>query len=110
MFIIHVVPAPTVNTTNATADIGDSAQLTCTATFEDSLVTPVYSWSPLSGDTGSLTVAANLSTAGQHDCTVSPSYSGANIDYVMLPGFVVTPAFLNVTGNYLNRLYPIISF
>ena len=94
------VPSPTVTVTNATAAVNGSATLSCTGTFVDNLINPVYSWSPLTDTDSMLGLTASLNTAGQHNCNVTGSYTGSNSAYVMLPAPVITPAYLTVNGKY----------
>ena len=94
------VPSPTVTVTNDTVAVNGSATLSCTGTFVDNLITPVYSWSPLTGSNSMLGLIASLDNAGQHNCNVTGSYSGSNSAYVMLPAPVITPAYLTVNGKY----------
>ena len=99
------VPSPTVTVTNATAAVGNSATLSCTGTFVDNLINPVYSWSPLTDTDSMLELMASLNTAGQHNCNVTGSYTGSNSAYVMLPAPVITPAYLTVNGKYCVYMY-----
>ena len=95
-----IVPSPTVTVTNDTVAVNGSATLSCTGTFVDNLINPMYSWSPLTDTDSMLGLTASLNTAGQHNCNVTGSYTRSNSAYVMLPASVITPAYLTVNGKY----------
>ena len=100
-----IVPSPTVTVTNDTAAVNGSATLSCTGTFVDNLITPMYSWSPLTDTDSMLGLMASLDNAGQHNCTVTGFYPGSNSAYVTLPAPVITPAYLTVNGKYCVYMY-----
>ena len=102
---LYVVPSPMVTITNSTANIGDTTSLTCQVSGFPVGITPVYSWSPLTDTDSMLELTASLDNAGQHNCTVTGSYSDSNSDYVMLPAPVITPAYLTVNGKYCVYMY-----
>lgn len=95
-----IVPSPTVTVTNDTVAVNGSATLSCTGTFADNLISPMYSWSPLTGNNSMLELMASLDNAGQHNCTVTGFYPGSNSAHVTLPAPVITPAYLTVNGKY----------
>lgn len=94
-----------VTISNSTADIGDTTSLTCQVSGFPVGITPVYSWSPVTDTDSMLGLTASLDNAGQHNCTVTGSYSGSNSDYVMLPAPVIKPAYLTVNGKYHIYMY-----